>query len=32
MIEDILVGFEDTAREEIVAHELTDIFDRVEFG
>jgi hypothetical protein len=32
MIEDIVVGFEDAVRQPVVAHELPDVFDRVEFG
>ena len=31
MIGDIVVGFEDTVREPVVAHVLPDIFDRIEF-
>jgi hypothetical protein len=31
MIDDIVVGFEDTVREPVVAHVLPDIFDRIEF-
>ena len=30
MIEDIVVGFEDAVRQPVVAHELPDVFDRVE--
>ena len=30
MIEDIVVGFEDTVRYPVIAHELPDVFDRVE--
>ncbi len=29
MIEDIVVGFEDAARQPVVAHELPDVLDRV---
>ena len=32
MIEDIVVGFEDTVRQPVVAHELPDGYDRVELG
>lgn len=31
MIDDVLVGREDAVREPVIAHELPDIFDRVEF-
>jgi hypothetical protein len=31
VIDDIVVGFEDSVREPVVAHVLPDIFDRVEF-
>ena len=32
VIDDIVVGFEDTVGEPVVAHELPDILDRVQFG
>lgn len=32
MIEDLIIGFEDAVGEPIIAHELPDVFDRVEFG
>lgn len=32
MVEDVVVGFEDAVREPIVAHELPDVFDRIELG
>jgi hypothetical protein len=32
VIEDILVGLEDAVREPVVAYELPDVFDRVQFG
>jgi hypothetical protein len=32
VIDDIVVGFEDPVREPVVAHELPDIFLRVQFG
>src|ERR1700685_1778344 len=32
VVEYVLVGLEDTVREPVVAHELPDVFDRVEFG
>ncbi len=32
IIEDVVVGFEDAVREPVVAHELPDVFDRVELG
>lgn len=32
MIDDIVVGFEDAVRKPVVAHELPDVLDRVEFG
>ena len=32
MVEDIVVGFEDAVRQPVVAHELPDVFDRVELG
>src|SRR5665213_589929 len=32
MVEDVGVGFEDSVRQPVVAHELPDIFDRIEFG
>lgn len=31
VIDDIVVRFEDAVREPVVAHELPDVFDRVEF-
>jgi len=32
MVDDILIGLEDAVGEPIVAHELPDIFDRVQLG
>ena len=32
VVDDIVVGFEDPVREPVVAHELPDVFDRVELG
>ena len=32
MIDDVVVGSEDAVGEPVVAHELPDVFDRVEFG
>ena len=32
MVDEIVVGFEDSVREPVVAHELPDIFDRIELG
>jgi len=32
VIDDVVVGFEDAVRQPVVAHELPDVFDRVEFG
>ena len=32
MIEDVVVRFEDTVRQPVVAHELPDVYDRVELG
>jgi hypothetical protein len=32
MVDEIVVGFEDAVRQPVVAHELPDIFDRVELG
>ena len=32
VLKDVVVGPEDTIGEPVVAHELPDIFDRVEFG
>ena len=32
MVEDVVVGFEDAVRQPIVAHELPDVFDRIELG
>ena len=29
-IDDLLVGFEDAVRQPVVAHELPDVFDRIE--
>ena len=31
MVDDVVVGFEDAVRQPVVAHELPDVFDRVEF-
>jgi hypothetical protein len=31
VVDEIVVGFEDAVREPVVAHELPDVFDRVEF-
>ena len=31
MIDDIVVGFEDSVREPVVAHVLPDVFDGIEF-
>ena len=30
MVDEIVVGFEDTVRKPVVAHKLPDVFDRVE--
>ena len=30
MVDEIIVGFEDTVREPVVAHKLPDLLDRVE--
>ena len=30
MVDDVVVGFEDAVREPVVAHELPDVFLRVE--
>ncbi len=32
MVDDVCVGFEDAVREPVVAHELPDVLDWVEFG
>jgi len=32
MVDEFVVGFEDAVGEPVVAHELPDVFDRVEFG
>ena len=32
VIDDIVIGFEDTVGEPVVAQELPDILDRVQFG
>lgn len=32
MIDDVFVGFEDAVREPIFAHEVPEIFDRVQLG
>jgi len=32
MVDEIVVGFEDAVGEPVVAHELPDVFDRVELG
>ena len=32
MVEDVVIGFEDAIREPVVAHELPDVFHRVQFG
>ena len=32
VVDEIIVGFEDTVREPIIAHKLPDVFDRVELG
>ena len=32
VIDEIIVGFEDAVGEPVVAHELPDVFDRVELG
>ena len=32
VIDDIVMGFEDAVGEPVVAHELPDILDRVQFG
>ena len=32
MVEDVVVGFENAVRQPVVAHELPDVFDRVELG
>lgn len=31
MIDDFIIGFEDAVGEPVIAHELPDIFDRIEF-
>jgi hypothetical protein len=32
MVEDVVVGFEDAVRQPVIAHELPDVFDRVQLG
>lgn len=32
MVEDVVLGFEHAVRQPVVAHELPNIFDRVELG
>jgi len=32
MVDEIVIGFEYAVREPVVAHELPDVFDRIEFG
>jgi hypothetical protein len=32
VVDDVVVGLEDAVREPVVAHELPDILDRIEFG
>ena len=32
VVDDVVVGFEDAVRQPVVAHELPDVLDRVEFG
>ena len=32
MVEDVIVGSKNAVEEPVVAHELPDVFDRVEFG
>ena len=32
VVDDIYVGFKDAVGKPVVAHELPDVFDRVEFG
>jgi hypothetical protein len=32
VIDEIVVGFEDTVREPVFAHELPDVLDRIELG
>jgi hypothetical protein len=32
LVEDVGVGYEDAVRQPVVAHELPDIIDRIEFG
>lgn len=32
VVEDVVVGLEDAVRQPVVAHELPDIFDRIELG
>ena len=32
LVEDVGVGFADAVRQPVVAHELSDILDRIEFG
>lgn len=31
VVDNVVVGFEDAVRQPVVAHELPDVFDRVEF-
>jgi len=32
MVDDIVVGSKDAVRQPVVAHELPDVLDRIEFG
>ncbi len=32
VIEDFVVGFEDTVEQPVIAHELPDVFGRIELG
>jgi hypothetical protein len=32
VIDEVVIGFEDTVGEPVVAHELPDVLDRVELG
>ena len=32
MADNVVIGFEDTVREPVFAHEVPEVFDRVEFG
>ena len=32
MVDDVVVGVKDAVREPVIAHELPDVFDRVQFG